>query len=111
MFLLKTRSSDVEDMDAIDIQEMNKRIKNRQQVLSHLRERFGEEYLGQLHQRTLHRAQVKPLAVDDMVLLESDSKKRTYGPLARVLELIPGKDSRNRVARIKTQFSELLRLI
>ncbi|GFT58751.1 integrase catalytic domain-containing protein [Nephila pilipes] len=96
MFSLETRSSDVEDIDAIDTQEMNKIIKYRQQLRSHLRERFRIEYLGQLQQRTLHRALVKSLAVSNILLLESDIKKHTFWPLARVLELIPVKDGRNR---------------
>jgi hypothetical protein len=111
LFLQEIRSSEVDDIDTIDTQEMNKRIKYRQQVRNHIRDRFRIEYLGQLQQRTLHRAQAKPLSVGDVVLLESDKKKRTYWPLARVLELIPGKDGQNRVARVKTEFGELLRPI
>ncbi|GFT92239.1 hypothetical protein NPIL_332741 [Nephila pilipes] len=37
------------------------------------------------------------LVVGDIVLLESDGKKRNYWPLARVLELILGNDGQNRV--------------
>ncbi|GFT49309.1 hypothetical protein NPIL_264991 [Nephila pilipes] len=70
MFLLEARNSDVEGMDAMDTQEMNKRIKYRQEVRSYHRERFRVGYLGQLQQRTSHRSQVKILTVSDIVLLE-----------------------------------------
>ncbi|KAF8789443.1 hypothetical protein HNY73_007381 [Argiope bruennichi] len=54
------------------------------------------------------RRNVKPLSVNDMVLLESDLKLAQWA-LARIVELFPGKDEHHRVAKVKIQSGELIR--
>lgn len=46
-----------------------------------------------------------------MVLVGSDDKRRLQWPLARIVELIPGKDGMVRTARVKTLHGMLLRPI
>jgi hypothetical protein len=108
MFLQTLNLSDVEDFDLVDRQGLNNRLKHVQGIRDHLRKRFRSEYLGQLKQQTSGRRDVKPLSVNDVVLIESD-QKRAQWTLARIVELFPGRDGHHRVARVKTQQGELIR--
>jgi hypothetical protein len=49
------------------------------------------------------------LKVGDVVLVGADNKKRWEWPMAKILELIPGKDGTVRVAKIKTSTGEWMR--
>ena len=70
--------------------------------------RFRKEYLAQLvHRRKLQH--LRSLKEDDIVLVGSDNKKRFEWPLARILELIPGKDGNIRVAKLKTRYGTIIR--
>ncbi|GFR12692.1 hypothetical protein TNCT_183621 [Trichonephila clavata] len=51
----------------------------------------------------------RPLTVGDVVVLENNSKNRTLWSLARIIELIPGKDGHVRVVRVRTETGELVR--
>ncbi|GFT70027.1 DUF5641 domain-containing protein [Nephila pilipes] len=74
----------------------------------HLRSRFRREYLGILLQPRKKSTyyEVKP---GEIVLIEDDSKKRLLWPMAKVLEVYPGKDNTVRVVRVKTQSGEIVR--
>ncbi|GFW74354.1 integrase catalytic domain-containing protein [Trichonephila clavipes] len=50
-----------------------------------------------------------PLTVGEVVVVENSLKNRTLWSLARVIQLIPGKDGQVRVARVKTETGELVR--
>ncbi|GFT71611.1 DUF4817 domain-containing protein [Trichonephila clavipes] len=76
---------------------------------SDLRKRFRIEYLGQLREQTQHRRKLRPLTVGEVVVVENSLKNRTLWSLARVIQLIPGKDGHVRVARVKTETGELIR--
>ncbi|GFX58747.1 integrase catalytic domain-containing protein [Trichonephila clavipes] len=52
---------------------------------------------------------LEPLTVGEVVVVENSLKNRTLWSLARVIELIPGKDGHVRVARVKTETGELVR--
>ncbi|GFY38842.1 CCHC-type domain-containing protein [Trichonephila inaurata madagascariensis] len=71
--------------------------------------RFRIEYLGQLREKTQHHWRSRPLTVGDVVVVENSLKNRTLWSLARVIQLIPGKDGHVRVARVKTETGELVR--
>lgn len=65
-------------------------------------ERFRKEYLSNLIQRKAEKNIPVP-DIGDVVLVGSDNKKRYEWPLGRIVELIPGKDDKVRVARVKTR--------
>ncbi|GFX15531.1 integrase catalytic domain-containing protein [Trichonephila clavipes] len=74
-----------------------------------LRKRFRIEYLGQLREQTQYHRKLRPLTVGEVVVVENSLKNRTLWSLARVIQLIPGKDGHVRVARVKTETGELVR--
>ncbi|GFQ94094.1 hypothetical protein TNCT_327671 [Trichonephila clavata] len=47
--------------------------------------------------------------VRDVVVLENNLKNRTLWSLARIIELIPGKEEHVRVSRVRTETGELVR--
>ncbi|GFT35282.1 integrase catalytic domain-containing protein [Trichonephila clavipes] len=51
----------------------------------------------------------RPLTVGEVVVVENSLKNRNLWSLARVIQLIPGKDGHVRVARVKTETGELVR--
>ncbi|GFU96805.1 integrase catalytic domain-containing protein [Trichonephila clavipes] len=51
----------------------------------------------------------RPLTVGEVVVVKNSLKNRTLWSLARVIQLIPGKDGHVRVARVKTETGELVR--
>ncbi|GFY66485.1 hypothetical protein TNIN_108921 [Trichonephila inaurata madagascariensis] len=51
----------------------------------------------------------RPLTGRDVVVLENSLKNRTLWSLARIFQLIPGKDGHVRVARVRTESGELVR--
>ncbi|GFR13272.1 DUF5641 domain-containing protein [Trichonephila clavata] len=76
---------------------------------NNLKKRFRIEYLGQLRQQTQHHRKSRPLTVGDIVVLKNNLKNRTLWSLARIIELIPGKDGHVAVARVRTETGELVR--
>ncbi|GBN27317.1 hypothetical protein AVEN_190518-1 [Araneus ventricosus] len=90
-FLQDIKEWSTPDIDAIDHNSLNRRIKYRQNSQKDLRNRFRNEYLGLLVQRTKCR-DTRKLAVGDIVLVCADNCKRTNWPLVRVTNIIPGKN-------------------
>ncbi|GFX11536.1 integrase catalytic domain-containing protein [Trichonephila clavipes] len=109
MFLQEIETSDVTDIDCLDHQEINKRIRHVQTIREQLRKRFRIEYLGQLREQTQHHHKSRPLTVGEVVVVENSLKNQTLWSLARVIQLTPGKDGHVRVARVKTETGELVR--
>ncbi|GFT21338.1 integrase catalytic domain-containing protein [Trichonephila clavipes] len=95
----------------LDGNDLRKRQIFRVKMIKELRERFRKEYLGQLVQHHRQHPQSSNIQVGDIVLIGNDVKKRLQWPLARVIELIPGKDGLVRTVRVKTQHSILVRPI
>ncbi|GFU42567.1 general transcription factor II-I repeat domain-containing protein 2A [Trichonephila clavipes] len=93
----------------LDHQEINKRIRHVQTIREQLRKRFRIEYLSQLREQTQHHRKLRPLTVGEVVVAENSLKNRNLWSLARVIQLIPGKDGHVRVARVKTETGELVR--
>jgi len=54
---------------------------------------------------------VRAPRIGDLVIVGADNKKRFDWPLGRIVELIPGRDGKIRVARVKTASGLLLRPI
>ncbi|GFV74270.1 integrase catalytic domain-containing protein [Trichonephila clavipes] len=98
-------------LDMLDGNHLRKRLRFRVKMMKELRERFRKEYLGQLVQRHRQDPHSSNIQVGDIVLIGDDVKKCLQWPLARVIELIPGKDGLVRTVRVKTQHSILVRPI
>lgn len=59
----------------------------------------------------MHRGKVptfRPIRIGDVVLIGLDNRKRLEWPLAGILELISGKNSIPRIARLKLSSGELI---
>ncbi|CAG7733339.1 unnamed protein product [Allacma fusca] len=111
MFLQEIREVGIPDMDSIDAETLNKRVKYRQKVRQHFRVRFRSEYLGMLMPIKKIRGVDEAIKPGDVVLVGSDNSKRVNWPMARVLEVFPGKDGVIRVAKVKTLTGEIVRPI
>ncbi|XP_071033107.1 uncharacterized protein, partial [Parasteatoda tepidariorum] len=105
MFLLDNSETKVIDIDMVDAQHCRKRIRYRIQLIESLRKRFRKEYLGQLILKQNLKGKNIDISVGEVVLIGDDFKKRLNWPLARVIELIPGKDGKVRTKRAKTPIS------
>jgi len=108
LFLIEAKGNGVADLDQIDSETLNRRVQYRQSLREALRERFRSEYLGMLVHRCDKKKALK-IDIDDIVLVGDDNKKRVDWKLGRVLELFPGRDGVERVARVKTATGEILR--
>ncbi|XP_015907984.1 uncharacterized protein [Parasteatoda tepidariorum] len=93
-----------------DIDNIDKRAKYWQRIRDDLRRRFRIEYLGQLRYQASKDKKIDQLTVGDVVLFEDINKRRIHWPLAKILELLPGKDKVVRLAKVKTENRTLKRL-
>ena len=108
MFMRDLPVGGMPELDVItakDLQRAYQKVRNLRKALDN---RFRKEYLAQLVQRKNELGEI-PLQVGDTVLIGSENKKRYEWPLARVIELFPGKDQKIRVAKLKTANGILLR--
>ncbi|UYV74854.1 hypothetical protein LAZ67_12001338 [Cordylochernes scorpioides] len=72
------------------------------------KERFHKEYLAMLVQKR-NETEGRRFLPGEVVLIGRDDQKRIFWPLGRILELYPGKDGRERVARVRTATGEFVR--
>ncbi|GBN80687.1 hypothetical protein AVEN_98459-1 [Araneus ventricosus] len=110
MFLIENRSSNTGDIEQLNSSSLNKRIKYRSKLLKDLRQRFRKEYLGQLVQKHNEKHSRNP-QIGEIVLVGDDNKKRLFWVLAKIIELIPGRDGKIRTVKLKTQHGTVLRPI
>ncbi|GFV05455.1 integrase catalytic domain-containing protein [Trichonephila clavipes] len=68
------------------------------------------EYLSQLIQKHNEKESRDP-QIGEVVLVGDDNKKRLFWALAKIIELIPGRDGKIRTVRLKTQHGKMLRPI
>lgn len=77
-------------------QTLTKRAKHHQQLQHQFTKRWQHEYLLSLQERANERCKKQnkesPISVGDIVIVKSDLKKRTFWKLAKVEELMPGRD-------------------
>ena len=73
-----------------------------QSVIQHFWSRWSREYLNTLQSRTKWQREKPNLQVEDIVILKNDKSISCHWPLARIIEVQPGKDGLVRVATIKT---------
>ncbi|UYV75739.1 hypothetical protein LAZ67_13001176 [Cordylochernes scorpioides] len=98
-------------LDLIDNQTLSRKYQYIKRVREDLRERFRIEYFGFLRQETRRLKTTIPFKVGDMVLIGQESLKRLHWPLARIIQLYPGKDGLVRVAKVKTSSGDKIRPI
>ncbi|UYV63468.1 hypothetical protein LAZ67_2004158 [Cordylochernes scorpioides] len=99
------------DLDLIDNQTLSRKYQYIKRVREDLRERFRIEYFGFLRQETRRLKTTIPFKVGDMVLIGQESLKRLHWPLARIIQLYPGKGGLVRVAKVKTSSGDKIRPI
>ncbi|UYV80025.1 hypothetical protein LAZ67_18001460 [Cordylochernes scorpioides] len=109
--ILNTLEVGVPDLDLIDNQTLSRKYQYIKRVREDLRERFRIEYFGFLRQETRRLKTTIPFKVGDMVLIGQESLKRLHWPLARIIQLYPGKDGLVRVAKVKTSSGDKIRPI
>lgn len=73
--------------------------------------RWQNEYLHTLQTRNKWTRPEANVAVDDLVILRTPNVPPVTWPLARIVEVFPGKDGRVRVVKVKTSKSEFVRPI
>ncbi|GFW87557.1 DUF5641 domain-containing protein [Trichonephila clavipes] len=83
-------------------------MKYRIKLLSDLRQRFRKEHLSELIQKQNDNRVWEP-RIGEMVLIGNDNKKRLSWPIAKIIELIPGRDGEIRTVRLKTQHGTVIR--
>ena len=100
----------------VDIQEesighkgANRRIQYLEQLREALTKRWEQEYIMAL--RSHHPVKNYSFAVDDIILLVDEKKKRQDWKLARIIKLFPGKDGHVRVVRLASGGQEFLRSV
>ncbi|GFW59822.1 integrase catalytic domain-containing protein [Trichonephila clavipes] len=91
MFLGESHSYSVSDIEEVDSQKLSKRIKYRRKLFNDFRQRFRKEYLSELIQNSNEKSSREP-KVREIVLIGDDNKKHLLWPMARIIELIPGRD-------------------
>ncbi|KAL0803358.1 hypothetical protein ABMA28_017421 [Loxostege sticticalis] len=78
------------------------RYERLERIRQHFWQRWQQEYLSELQQRTKWRTDKSRLNVGDMVLITEDNTPPLAWRLGRILRLIPGPDGIIRVADINT---------
>ncbi|GFT15579.1 uncharacterized protein TNCV_4985361 [Trichonephila clavipes] len=76
-------------------------------LLKDLRQRLRNEYLSQLIQKHNEKQSREP-QIREVVLVGDDNKKRLFWALAKIIELIPGRDGKIRTVRLKTLHEKIL---
>ncbi|UYV71869.1 hypothetical protein LAZ67_9000806 [Cordylochernes scorpioides] len=107
MFLHDSKYVGVPDLDKLDSKKFQDRYRHCQRLREALRSRFRSEYLGQLVQKANERS--PKLSVGDVVIVKVEDKRRLHWPMARIVELFPGRDGHSRVAKVRTKLGTLIR--
>lgn len=110
MFIHNLSVVDCPESKLIKIGTFCERRKNLHQLSQELKNRFRNEYLVQLVQRGKDQ-KFHAFQIGDVVLVQVDNKKRILWPMARIVELINGKDGVAFVAKLRTKCGMLLRPI
>lgn len=87
---------------------MQKSYRRMKDVQARLQHRFRKEYLSLLVNR-VGKKQQSSVVVGDVVLIGADNRKRYEWPLGVIDELLPGKDGKVRVVKVRTASGLLTR--
>ena len=74
-------------------------------------DRWVKEYLPSLTRRAKWRCKKPNFKVGELVILQDDNYKRGKWPLARIINVMPGKDNVVRVVQVRTKDGEYVRPI
>ncbi|UYV80830.1 hypothetical protein LAZ67_19001901 [Cordylochernes scorpioides] len=107
MFLHDSKYVGVPDLDKLDSKKFQGRYRHCQRLREALRSRIQSEYLGQLVQKANERT--PKLSVGDVVIVKVEDKRRLHWPMARIVELLTGRDGHSRVAKVRTKLGTLIR--
>jgi hypothetical protein len=108
MFIHDLPMTDLPEEKLLKVSYLGSKKRDISQLLTELKERFRKEYLGLLVQRGKEN-KTRQYKVGEIVFVERDDKKRIFWPMARIIELFPGKDGDHRVARVRTKNGVLVR--
>lgn len=108
-FIQDLKERETVDLDLIDSQHLLKRVRYLHTLRQNLRNRFYKEYLGELIRRPKTASRRKVISPGEIVLVESKNPNRMNWPLAQVIELFPGKDNVERVAKLRVASGEIIR--
>ncbi|GFR17911.1 integrase catalytic domain-containing protein [Trichonephila clavata] len=108
-FIQDIKERETFDLDLIDSQHMLKRVRYLHTLRSNLRKRFYKEYLGELVRSPKVSSRRKIISPGEIVIVESKNPNRMNWPLAQVIELFPGKDGVERVAKLRLASGEIIR--
>ncbi|GFT24322.1 integrase catalytic domain-containing protein [Nephila pilipes] len=86
-----------------------KRVRYLHTLRSNLRKRFYKEYLGELVRSSKVASRRKMISPGEIVIVESKNPNGMNWPLAQVIELFPGKDGGERVAKLQLASGEIIR--
>ena len=99
-----------------DEEEISKQWRRLATRLNNFKQQFYEEYLAYL--RTKHNIDhhsdpidVPTIGKGDLVIMKSDTEKRSLWDMAEVIEILPSSDSRTRAVRLRTKHGETSRPI
>ncbi|XP_035224032.1 uncharacterized protein LOC118196691 [Stegodyphus dumicola] len=95
------------DLDLIDSQHLLKRVSYLHTLRLNLRKR--KEYLGELIRSPKSSSRRKTISPGEIALVKSKNPNRINWPLAHVIELFPGKDNIERVAKLRVANGEIIR--
>lgn len=109
MFLGDIKEYTTPDLDNIESRPniIRRRFRFLQKLRNDLRRRFRNEYLGQLLQTP--KKSTRNIEKGEIVLVEAGKKKRASWPLAKVEDVIFGKDGKPRVVKLRTKSNTIIR--
>ncbi|UYV68872.1 hypothetical protein LAZ67_6001388 [Cordylochernes scorpioides] len=99
---LQDRTTHFPEIEKITADTFRRKQRGLQQMKRELRQRFRKEYLGLLVQKGKEGSEFT-LKIGEIVLIGNEDQKRIDWPMAKIEELIPGRDGKIRVARVKTK--------
>ncbi|GIY98472.1 reverse transcriptase [Caerostris extrusa] len=110
-FIQDIKVNETMDLNIVDAKHLRKRIRYLQNLRYQLRQRFQKEYLSELIRSPQSFSKRRNLSPGDIVLVGSDNTKRLNWPLGCTIELFKGKDSVERVSRLRVAKGEIIRPI
>ncbi|GFU54920.1 integrase catalytic domain-containing protein [Trichonephila clavipes] len=108
-FLQEVKERETFDLDLIDSQHLLKQVRYLHTLRSNVRERFYKEYLGELVRSPKGASRRKMISPGEIVIVVSKNPNRMNWPLTQVIELFPGKDGVERVAKLRLAKGEIIR--
>nr|CAI5867597.1 unnamed protein product [Callosobruchus analis] len=108
MFLRDQFKTGLPDCDAVDHMSLCEGLRKIQSLRESLRSRFRAEYLGQL-KLIKDKKKHHSVEVGDLVIVSSDNMRRLEWPIARVVEVLSGRDSNVHLVRVGTSSGRMLR--